>query len=337
MIKIHQNYPLKQSNSFGLESTASIYIETDDSSELINELKNNTIDISNPLFLGTGSNIVLSTPVVGTVIHATNKEITVLEESRDSVLIKCGAGMDWDEFVKWTVSKNYGGLENLSLIPGSVGAAPIQNIGAYGTEAAICVESVVAIDFASARKFSLTREECHFGYRDSQFKRPESKYWMVWEVIFLLEKDPRVNLSYKPLKEFFPPDYRPDIREIREAVIKIRSSKLPNPAEFGNAGSFFKNPVVSACQAGLIKEKYPDIPTYYHNPGTVKIPAGWLIETCGWKGLRRGQVGIYPKQALVIVNYGGATADEILSLANEIQESVKTEFGIKLEMEVRIV
>ncbi len=337
MIKIHQNYPLKQSNSFGLESTAIVFIEVDDPTELINELNNNTIDISNPLFLGTGSNILLNSFEVSTVIKVINKDITVLEESRDSVLIKCGAGMNWDEFVEWTVSRNYGGLENLSLIPGSVGAAPIQNIGAYGTEVALCVESVIIIDILNARKFSLSKEECSFGYRDSRFKQQESKFWLVWEVIFLLEKDPRINLSYKPLKDSFAANYQPDIKEIREAVIRIRRSKLPDPAELGNAGSFFKNPVVSACQAGLMKENHPDMPTWYHDPGTVKIPAGWLIETCGWKGFRRGQTGVYPKQALVIINFGDATAGEILGLANEIQQSVKSEFGIKLEMEVRIV
>ncbi len=337
MIKIHQNYPLKNSNSFGLESDANIFIEADDLGELITALKNSNIDLSNPLFLGTGSNIILSRPNIGTVIHATNRDVTILEESRDSVLIKCGAGKDWDEFVEWTVSRGYGGLENLSLIPGSVGAAPIQNIGAYGAEVALCVESVLAVDLSKLHQFTLSKEDCHFGYRDSQFKRSESSLWLVWEVIFQLEKDPRVNLTYKPLKEAFPENHRPDIREVREEVIKIRRSKLPDPAEIGNAGSFFKNPVLSACQAGLIRENYPDMPIYYHDPGTVKVPAGWLIEACGWKGFREDKVGVFPRQALVLVNYGGAEARDILDLAEKIVQSVKSTFGIKLEMEVRIV
>ena len=337
MINISRNYPLKPSNSFGLESTAGIFIEADDSNELMVALITNNIDLSKTLLLGTGSNIIISKPDLPAVIHAINKDITVLEESRDSILIKCGAGLDWDVWVEWTVPRGYGGLENLSLIPGSVGAAPIQNIGAYGTEVALCIESVKVIDLFHKRSFSLSREDCQFGYRDSIFKKPGSSNWLVWEVIFILEKDPLVNLSYKPLKESFPANHKPDVREVRDAVINIRRSKLPDPAEIGNAGSFFKNPVVSACQAGLIRENHEGMPTYYHDPGTVKIPAGWLIEQCGWKGFREGSVGVYPKQALVLVNYGGATSQEVLDLANRIVESVKAKFGIKLEMEVRIV
>jgi len=337
MIKIHHNYPLRQSNTFGLDSTARMFIETDDPNELIISLYTNNINLKDLLILGTGSNILLSKPELGTVIHPVNTDISVLEESRDSVLIKCGAGRNWDEFVEWTVGKGFGGLENLSLIPGSVGAAPIQNIGAYGTEVAIWVESVHVVDLAEPRQFTLSRDECRFGYRDSIFKDPAHRLWLVWEVVFLLDKDPRVNLTYKPLRQEFPSMQPPDIREVREAVIRIRRSKLPDPAEIGNAGSFFKNPVISACQAGLLKEQYPDLPSYYHDPGTVKIPAGWLIEQCGWKGFREGNTGVYEKQALVLVNFGGATAPELISLSKRITESVNKTFGIKLEMEVRVV
>lgn len=337
MIKILQNHQLKQSNTFGLDSTAHLFIETDDSTELLDALNTNKIDERNLLLLGSGSNILLSSPAIGTVVHPVNTDITILEESRDSVLIKCGAGLDWDQFVVWTVQHGFGGLENLSLIPGSVGAAPIQNIGAYGAEVAIWVESVRVIDLATSRLFTLSRDECRFRYRDSLFKDPEHKSWLVWEVFFLLDRDPRVNLTYKPLKQEFSSGHKPDIREVREAVIRIRRSKLPDPAEIGNAGSFFKNPIISACHSTLLRENYPDMPTYYHDPGTVKIPAGWLIEQCGWKGFREGNVGVYPKQALVLVNYGDATANQILSLADRILESVKKSFGIKLEMEVRIV
>lgn len=335
MIKILHDYSLKQSNTFGLNSLAQVFIETDNPTELLNELNTNNIDLNNPLLLGSGSNILLSVPTLGTVIHPVNDDICILEESQDSVLVKCGAGRDWDELVDWTVTKGYGGLENLSHIPGSVGAAPIQNIGAYGTEASICLESVRIIDLSTSRQFTLSREECRFGYRDSIFKDPAHRLWLIWEVIFLLDKDPRVNLSYNPLKQEFPIGSQPHIRDIREAVIRIRRSKLPDPAEIGNAGSFFKNPVISACQAGLLRENYPELPTYYHDPGVVKIPAGWLIEQCGWKGFREGNVGVYPKQALVIVNYGGATASEVISLADRIVDSVIKSFGIRLEMEVR--
>jgi len=337
MIKIHENYSLRQSNSFGFDSTASLYIESDNPDELINELNNRDIDPNTLLLLGTGSNILLSKPTISTVIHPINKDITILEESRDSVLIKCGAGMDWDEFVAWTVNKGFGGLENLSFIPGSVGAAPIQNIGAYGTEAGIWIESVRIIDLSNGRRFTLPREECRFGYRDSLFKDLSNRFWLVWEVYFLLDKDPLINLTYKPLKEEFPSDYRPDIKEVREAVIRLRQSKLPDPKEIGNAGSFFKNPVISACQASLLRENHPDLPTFYHDPGTVKVPAGWLIEQSGWKGFREGDTGVYPKQALVLVNYGESSCYEILNLASRIVQSVKEKFGIKLEMEVRVV
>ncbi len=337
MIKIHQNYPLKQSNSFGLDSTAQLFIETDDSSELIKVLNTNKFDHSNLLLLGTGSNILLHADSVGTVIHPVNRDIDRIGETRDSVLIKCGAGVDWDDLVAWTVDRGFGGLENLSLIPGSVGAAPIQNIGAYGAEAGIWVESVNVIDLATSRQFTLSRDECKFGYRDSIFKDPAHRSWLVWEVFFILDKDPLVNLSYKPLKQEFPSGYKPNIKEVRDAVIRIRRAKLPDPAEIGNAGSFFKNPVISACHAGILRESNPEMPSYYHDPGTVKIPAGWLIEQCGWKGYREGNVGVYPKQALVLVNYGDAKAHELIALADKIAESVKKKFGVKLECEVRII
>jgi UDP-N-acetylmuramate dehydrogenase len=337
MIKIHQNFPLKQSNTFGLDCTAHLYIETDNQAELLEDLNNNHIDTNNLLILGCGSNILLGDPCPQTVIHPVNTGISILEESNDSVLIECGAGRDWDEFVEWTVNRGFGGLENLSLIPGSVGASPVQNIGAYGTEAAIWIESVRVIDLSTSRRFSLSRDECRFGYRDSIFKDPAHRSWLVWEVIFLLDKDPRINLSYKPLQQEFRAGYQPGILEVREAILRIRRSKLPDPADIGNAGSFFKNPVISACNATLLREKYPGIPFYYHEPGTVKISAGWMIEQCGWKGFREGSVGVYPKQALVLVNYGGATAKEIISLADRIVDSVNTAFGIKLEMEVRVV
>jgi UDP-N-acetylmuramate dehydrogenase len=314
-----------------------MFIETDDPIYLLNALNTNNIDHNDLLLLGTGSNILLTAPSVGTVIHPVNADITILEESRDSVLVKCGAGKNWDEFVGWTVNNGFGGLENLSLIPGSVGAAPIQNIGAYGIEVAIWVESVRVIDLATSRQFRLSHDECCFGYRDSVFKDPAHRSWLVWEVCFLLDKDPRINLTYKPLKEEFPTGCQPDIKEVRDTVIRIRRSKLPDPAEIGNAGSFFKNPVISVCQAGRLQENFPEMPTYYFDPGTVKIPAGWMIEQCGWKGFREGNVGVYPKQALVLVNYGGATANDLLTLAGIIVESVKKLFGIKLEMEVRVI
>jgi len=337
MIKIQQNYSLKPSNSFGLESVANTFIETDDISELQSFLTTHPFNSTSCLLLGTGSNLLLNSPFIDTVIHPTSQEITLLEEREDAVLVQCGSGKDWDEFVAWTVNHKYGGLENLSLIPGSVGAAPIQNIGAYGAEASGSIESVGVLDLITLKKFRLTKKECHFGYRDSIFKNPCHKSWLVWDVCFLLGKEAQPNLTYKPLQHEFPTGYQPDIQEIREAVIRIRRSKLPDPAEIGNAGSFFKNPIVTPSHVARLKKKFPDIPTYPHDQDSLKIPAGWLIEQCGWKGFRDGPVGVYPKQALVLVNYGNATAAELLRLANNIIESVNQSFGITLEMEVRLI
>jgi len=337
MIKIQQNFSLKQSNSFGLDSTAQTFIEADNAEELLDSIKSGRSFTNDLLLLGTGSNILLSKPAVGTVIHPVNTDIMILDEFPEYVLVRCGAGMDWDKLVDWTVNCGFYGLENLSLIPGSVGAAPVQNIGAYGAEVSNWIESVKVIDLESSRTFTLNRDQCGFGYRDSIFKDTVNKKWLVWEVVFRLDKEPRPNLTYKPLKQEFPVGYRPEILEVRNAVIRIRRSKLPDPAEIGNAGSFFKNPVISGCHAALLKEDYPDIPAYYHDPETVKIPAGWLIDQCGWKGFRDGPVGVYPKQALVLVNYGGATSAQVLDLAGQIIESVHKAFGIKLEMEVRLI
>jgi UDP-N-acetylmuramate dehydrogenase len=337
MITIRQNHPLRDYNTFALESSARLFVETMDSNDLIKVLNTNNFNQNRILILGGGSNIVFTSQQIDTVIHPVNKSIRVVEESRDSVLVCSGAGTLWDDLVSWSVQNGLGGLENLSLIPGSVGAAPIQNIGAYGAEAGMCVESVGVIDLLSGRQFRLSNQECRFGYRYSTFKNPLHKTWLVWEVFFLLEKDPRINLSYRPLKNEFPDGHKPDIAEIRNAVIRIRQSRLPDPSDLGNAGSFFKNPVVSACHAALLRESFPNMPTFYHDPGTVKIPAGWLIDQCGWKGYRKGQVGVYPEQALVLVNYGNATAGEVMDLAGLISDSVKKAFGISLEPEVQLV
>ena len=337
MINIQKNHPLKQFNTFGLDARAALFIESDQADEIMAAISDACQDPSGILILGGGSNLLFATPEVPAVVRPVNRAIGLLEESAGSVLISCGAGCEWDRFVSWTVEKGYYGLENLSFIPGTVGAAPIQNIGAYGTEVAGCIAAVKVIDLLNGTLFSVSAGDCRFGYRHSIFKEPGHSSWMVWEVIFQLEKEGRINLEYKPLKDTFPQGSKPGIAEIREAVIRIRKSKLPDPAETGNAGSFFKNPVVTACQAGLMREEFAGMPSFYHEPGTVKIPAGWLIEQCGWKGFREGDAGVWPSQALVLVNYGHSTAAEIAGLADRITESVKNKFRIRLEKEVRVV
>jgi UDP-N-acetylmuramate dehydrogenase len=337
MINIRKNHPLREYNTFGLDSTAGILIESDETDALMMALAGTGTDTGNLLILGGGSNLLFLSPLIPAVIRPVNEAISLLEESSGSVLISAGAGSDWDRFVAWCVSKGYGGLENLSLIPGTVGAAPVQNIGAYGAEIGVNVAYVRVLDLLTGKLFSVSGGDCRFGYRHSIFKEPDHQAWLVWEVVFQLEKDPLINLEYQPLKECFAGGIRPGIAEVRDAVIRIRKSKLPDPAETGNAGSFFKNPVVSACQAGLMRESHEGMPAFYHGPGTVKIPAGWLIEQCGWKGFREGDAGIWPLQALVLVNHGSAEASDIIRLADRITESVKNKFGIKLEREVRVV
>ena len=337
MIKIQTDYSLKEANTFKLDCTAAHFIESDDPTELASAWSERPDKEGKFLILGGGSNILLRTQVVKTVIHPVNREIRVLDETRDEALVSCGAGLEWDELVDWTVNRQLGGLENLSLIPGTAGAAPVQNIGAYGAELADTLELVRVLNLENGKFFQLTNEECKLGYRESIFKQQSTQNWLIWEVIFRLEKDPRPKLTYKGLRDFFPKEYRPEIKDVREAVIKIRRSKLPDPAVIGNAGSFFKNPVISACQGGLLRADFPEMPFFYHGPGTIKIPAGWLIENSGWKGYRENSVGVYHDQALVLVNYGEATGQEIISLAEKIIDSVKLRFGIKLEPEVRIV
>jgi UDP-N-acetylmuramate dehydrogenase len=336
MITIDYNVPLRDLNTLRLEATAGTLVRAGDEAALLEAIRSGRID-PGAVFLGGGSNILLATPVLETVIVPINNGIEIIGETADHILITCGAGLAWDDLVAWTVGHGYGGLENLSGIPGSVGASPIQNIGAYGCEVSLCIESVRVIDIAAGEAFNLLNHECRFGYRDSIFKTPGCRSWLVWEVTFQLEKEPRVNLTYEPLRKAFSGVENPSPARIREEVIRIRESKLPDPKALANAGSFFRNPVVAACQATVIQETYDDLPVYYQDPGTVKIPAGWLIEKCGWKGYREGQVGVYDKQALVLVNFGSATAPELIDLADRIKQSVRDRFGIDLESEVRLL
>ena len=237
------------------------------------------------------------------------------------------------------VEKGYGGIENLSLIPGKVGAAPIQNIGAYGVEVKEVFENLDAFELKTGKTRKFNKSECEFGYRSSIFKTTEKGKFFITHVTFRLSKKPKLNLSYAPLKEAFAGRNVDDIsiKEVSEAVIQIRNSKLPDPEKLKNAGSFFKNPVVSEKKANELKILNPDIPVYPQPGGQAKLAAGWLIEQCGWKGKRKGDAGVHEKQALVIVNYSDATGKEILALANDIQESVQQQFGVVLEPEVNII
>jgi len=351
-MKIKQNYDLTKLNTFGIASEAKFFIEINKEEELKDlfdslEFKNNE-----KLFLGGGSNILFTKDFDGIVILNKLKGIEVVKEDNEYVFIKSMGGELWHDLVVFSVEHGYSGIENLSLIHGTVGAAPMQNIGAYGSEIKDVVDSVEAYEVETsdpsitlgARKKVFKNEECFFGYRDSIFKKELKGKYFISAVILKLNKTFKPNISYNVLKDHLEKN-KIEIKRsknISDAVINIRQSKLPDPKVLGSAGSFFKNVYVDNKKLEELKEKYPDISFFEEDlpaqaGGRIKIPAGWLIENCGWKGKKVGNVGVHDKQALVLVNYGGAMGKEILDLANEIINSVFEKFGLKLEPEVNIV
>lgn len=291
------------------------------------------------LVLGGGSNILFTGNVPLLVLHNKLKGITLVKEDDDYVWIKVAAGEVWHDFVLYTVAQGYAGIENLSLIPGTVGAAPIQNIGAYGVEAKDVIDEVRFLDIQSGHFETFSNSDCHFGYRDSVFKGPLKNRTIITSVTFRLRKVPVFNTSYGNIQQELEAMgvTTLSIKAISDAVIRIRSAKLPDPREIGNAGSFFKNPEVSSVVYESLKQQYPTIPGYKVSEHVTKIPAGWLIEQCGWKGFRRDNYGVHKLQALVLVNYGGAEGHAIADLSLEIMASVATRFSIDLEREVQIV
>ncbi|MCK5170981.1 MAG: UDP-N-acetylmuramate dehydrogenase [Bacteroidales bacterium] len=337
MYEIKENFTLKKYNTFGIDVKTKYFVEyssVDDLSNFLDIKRKHDLPL---MILGGGSNVLFTNFFDGYILHPDIKGIEVTEESDDYVKIRVGAGVDWDELVDYCVKRNWGGIENLSLIPGNVGTCPIQNIGAYGVEVKDVITEVETLEIDSLKVFSFKNEECLFAYRDSIFKQKLKGKHIVNYVTFQLKKQPVFKLDYGNLKEELEKYSQINLKNIRQAVINIRESKLPKPEEIGNAGSFFKNPVVQNYKAEELKKSYAEIPFYSQEDDLVKIPAGWLIEKAGWKGKKVGKVGVHHKQALVIVNYGGATGQEILYLAQEIQKSVKEKFGIEIEMEVNIV
>lgn len=287
--------------------------------------------------LGGGSNVLFPKLLHKTVLLNRIKGIEIIEENDVSVLVEVGAGENWHEFVEWAVERNYGGVENLSLIPGTVGAAPIQNIGAYGVELKDILVDVRFYHLEDKKWYQMVAAECAFGYRDSVFKRELKGKIFISKVRMRLSKAPQFNLSYGALKELKSKQEELTVKEVSDAVIAIRQSKLPDPSELPNTGSFFKNPIVSAAFAEAIKVKYTDMPAYNMGDGKTKIPAAWLIDQCGFKGKRYGDVGCYEKHALVIVNYGNASPQELRDHVNRVQDSVYEKFQIMLEPEVNIL
>jgi UDP-N-acetylmuramate dehydrogenase len=336
---IYKNIPLKKYNTFGLDYMAECMIHIKAENEAT-ALFNAIADLKKPLLiLGSGSNILFTSDFKGTILYPELKGIKLEEQEPENgnVIVSSGAGVDWDIFVAWSVNKGFGGLENLSLIPGKVGATPVQNIGAYGVEVKDLIVKVetVNINDGSIRVFS--NKECEFGYRNSIFKSNEKGKYLVTRVYYRLRYKPLLNLSNESLKEEVNKLGKETLKNVRQGVINIRRSKLPDPEIIGNAGSFFKNPVVQGLVALNLKNEYPDIPVYKDKEGYMKLAAGWLIDRCGWKGKRKGDAGVHEKQALVLVNYGKATGKEIYDLSEEIKKSVYDKFGVELEREVEVV
>jgi len=337
MSELRENYSLKEHNTFGFDVKSKYFFSFDDEIDLIELLERNNFTANDVLLVGEGSNLLFVEDYNGLVIRPNNKSIEVLKEEDEKVYVRVGAGYNWDEFVDYSISKGWGGLENLSNIPGTVGACPVQNIGAYGVEVGDLIHSVDVINIETAEQRIFESNQCEFGYRDSVFKNKYKNLFIVTHVVFELNKNHKPKIEYGQLQREVELLGDTTIANIRKAVISIRESKLPSPNDMGNAGSFFKNPVVSVDKAGKLKKEYNDMPEYPLESGEIKLAAGWLIDKCGFRGYRKGDVGVHSQQALVLVNYGGARGMDIIQLANLIKNKVFEKFGIMLEQEVRVV
>ncbi|TGV03244.1 UDP-N-acetylmuramate dehydrogenase [Flavivirga rizhaonensis] len=335
---IEENISLKPYNTFSIDALASFFISVSS----IDELKQVLVlkEYPNKLILGGGSNMLLTKDFKGLVIHINIKGIEIVSENDNFVTIKACAGENWHEFVLWCIDNDFGGIENLSLIPGNVGTAPIQNIGAYGVELKDTFVSCEALSLESQTLKTFTKADCNFGYRNSIFKQQAKGKYIITSVTFILSKKKhKLHVNYGAITSQLKTMHviQPTIQDVSKAVIAIRESKLPNPKEIGNSGSFFKNPVISKSNFDKLLQDFSDIPSYPVSVGEVKVPAGWLIEKAGFKGKQFGNYGIHKEQALVLVNYGNAKGSDILNLSKLIQKTVKRLFGISIEAEVNIL
>lgn len=335
MIRRYKSHSLLPYNTFGIDVNAANFIEFESENELVQLIKEG---FDSPvLVVGGGSNLLFMNNYKGTVLHSCIKGVEVIVESSENVFIRVGSGMKWDDLVAYTIEKGWQGLENLAAIPGEVGASAVQNVGAYGVEAGELIERVDTISLIDGTKRCFSQSECRFSYRNSIFKEEEFGKNVVTYVTYRLRKKPEFRLTYGNLRQRVDELGGVTPQNISSIVRDIRSSKLPDPVELGNAGSFFVNPVVSKELAQALAENYPSMPHYNTPDGRMKLSAAWLIEQCGWRGERVGNVGVYEKQALVIVNYGGATGKEIMAFADTVCESVKNKFGVLLNREVNII
>jgi len=337
-MEILNHFSLKNHNTFGIDAKAKQFVEVHSIAELKTVLAQHQ---SEKIFiLGGGSNMLLTKDIDALVIHINLKGKKIIKEDDFFVWVECQAGENWHEFVLWTIDNNFGGLENMSLIPGNVGTTPVQNIGAYGAEIKDTFISCEALEIDNLEVKSFSNEECRFGYRESIFKHEAKDKYIITSVVFKLTKrNHKINTSYGDiLAELNKKNItNPGLKDVSNAVIAIRQSKLPDPKELGNSGSFFKNPVILKRDFELIQRKFPVIKYYEVSETEVKIPAGWLIEQAGFKGKRYGDAGVHKNQALVLVNYGNATGQEILNLSTEIQKTIYETFGIHIEAEVNII
>lgn len=334
-MNIKYNYSLLSHNTFGVDVKTDEFIEFDTVEEALTLSK--TLAQKKWLMIGQGSNLLFLNDFKGAILHSAIRQMKKIEEDDQWINIEVGSGVIWDQFVEFCVENGWGGVENLSSIPGEVGAAAVQNIGAYGMEVRETIEKVKAIEIASSQLREFSKENCQYGYRQSIFKNQNKGQYILTSVVFRLSKKPQFKLSYQHLEEEVQKRGSVNLQTIRETIIQIREHKLPDFRVMGNAGSFFINPVISKKHFQRLQSEYPEIPHYYVSQTEEKIPAAWLIEQCGWKGKQVGKVAVHAMQPLVIVNCGGASGNEIKQLADEIQLSVKNKFDIQLQPEVNYI
>ena len=346
MLNIQRDYSLLEHNTFGIEARTAAFVEYSSEAELLEAARMlNEGALPSPwLHIGGGSNLLLTRDWPGTVLHSRITGCETVSENEDAVEVRVGSGVVWDEFVEMCVGHGWYGAENLSAIPGETGAAAVQNIGAYGVEVKDLILEVETLDMSSGQMKVFQAADCGYGYRRSIFKQQDNKRYVVLSVLFRLGLRPNLNLGYKALSETLSGRDNITLGNVREAVRAVRSSKLPDPSEVGSAGSFFTNPVVPRSKLEELQKQWPAIPFYeVHGtsgavvPDSVKLSAGWLIEQCGWKGRSLGRAGVYPRQALVLVNLGGATGSEVAALASAVRDSVRERFGVELHPEVNIL
>ncbi len=335
-MNIIQNQSLKNYNTFGIDAKAKEFIAVNAIDSLIEVVGSN----KDLFILGGGSNMLLTQDIQKLVVHVNLKGRAIIEENEDFVIVKAQAGENWHEFVLWCIDKGFGGIENLSLIPGNVGTTPIQNIGAYGVEIKDTLFSCEALNRKTLQIETFTNAQCQFDYRESVFKNELKEQYIITAVLFqLTKKNHAVSTTYGAIETELSKQniQNPTLKDVSNAVIAIRQSKLPDPKELGNSGSFFKNPIISKEAYEKAKALHPDMPHYVVSENSVKVPAGWLIEQAGFKGKRFGDAGVHKNQALVLVNYGTATGREVVALSQLIQQTILAQFGIAIEAEVNII